>query len=79
MSTIIYVGTGCYRVVWAKDRRMVKICEKLLSGLPVNHRSGHYRYALFCSPRGFEVKRKDASVPEQEQDWACVCQVERVS
>ena len=79
MSTIIHVGIGCYRVVWTKDRRMVKLCEKLLCGLPVNHRAGRYRYALFCSGRGFVMKRKDLSVPEWEQSWVDACKVERVS
>lgn len=79
MQTLIYVGTGCYRVVWAKDRRMVKLCEKLLCGLPVNHRSGRYRYSLFCHGRGFVLKRKDSSVPVWEQSWLDVCQVERAS
>lgn len=78
MDTIIHAGISCYRVVWAKDRRMVKLCEKLLCGLPVNHRSGRYRYALFCNGSGFSVKRKECSVPDWEQTWVCVCEVDPV-
>ena len=80
MSTVIYVGTGCYRVVWSKNRRVVALCEKLLCGLPVNHRTGRYRYELFCNgPGGFVLKRKDCSIPEWEQSWVGVCEVERVT
>lgn len=79
MSTFITVGTGCYRVVWAKDRRMVKLCERLLLGLPVNHRSGRYTYALYCIRHGFVLKRKDCSIPDWEQTWVDVCEVENVS
>lgn len=79
MSTIIHVGTGCYRVVWAKDRRMIPICERLLCGLPVNHRSGRYTYALFCVPHGFALKRKDSSISAWGQTWDCVCEVEHVT
>lgn len=79
METLIYIGTGCYRVVWFQNRRMIKLCEKMLCGLPVNHRSGHYRYALFCMGLGFVMKRKDCSVPACEQTWSDVCQVEHVS
>ena len=79
MGTLIHVGTCCYRVVWAKDRRMVKLCERMLSGLPVNHRTGRYRYALFCHGRGFILKRKCVYVVEREADWSDVCEVEPVS
>lgn len=79
MSTIICVGTGLYRVVWTKDRRMVRLCEKLLHGLPVNHRSGRYRYTLFCDGFGFVLSRKDLSLPVWAQVWVDVCEVERVS
>ena len=76
MQTVICVGTGLYRVVWPKDRRMIKVCDRLLRGLPVNHCSGRYHYALFCNGSGFVVRRKDASISACEQTWADVCAIE---
>lgn len=79
MNTVVCVGASCYRVLWCKNLRMVKILEKLLCGRPVNHRSGRYYYALFCNGYGFALKRKDAAVPEWEQTWTSVCEVEHIT
>ena len=79
MDTVIYNGNGCYRVVWAKDRRIVKLCKRLLCGLPVNHRTGRYRYVLFFYGRRFVMRRKDLSNSAWDQPWIDVCVVERVS
>lgn len=79
MGSIVCVGSVCYRVVWCKDLRMVKIFEKLVCGLPVNHRTGRYKYALFYNGPGFLLRRKDTSLSDWEQPWEDVCVAERVS
>lgn len=80
MNSVICVGSGCYCVVWVKNYHSLQIAVKLMSGQPVNHRTGHYRYSLFCSGSdGFLVRRKDVGSLEQDPPWVDVCELRRIS